>query len=70
MFAIMILPSKPENSFMIFVLCFLSVIAIIEGPLPEIVAQYAPFYINPIMSFGSEFKMDVVAIPLSIAAFQ
>ena len=41
-----------------------------DGPLPEIVAPIAPFSISLKINSGFEFRIDDVAIPLSIDAFQ
>ena len=41
-----------------------------DGPLPEIVAVIARFFIKFKINSGFEFKIDEVAIPLSVAAFQ
>ena len=42
MFEIIVLPSSVENWFFIFLIFGFLHIAIIEGPLPEIVAHNAP----------------------------
>ena len=46
MLEIIIVPSSVENCFFIFETCCFLAIAIIEGPLPEIVAHNAPDFIK------------------------
>ena len=66
----MTFPSKDENSFLIFEPRPFLTIATIDGPFPEIVAPIAPFLINFKINSGFEFKMDEVARPFNIDAFQ
>ena len=46
MLEVIIVPSSVENCFFIFETCCFLAIAIIEGPLPEIVAHSAPDFIK------------------------
>ena len=64
------LPSYDEKTFFIFGTVSFLATAAIEGPLPEIEAPRAPFSINLEIISVFEFRIEDVANPFYVIAFQ